>query len=177
MAEDSGELVSGTVSWFSVIKGYGVRGRGGSRAAGRVGMSRRRLTTRRAGFITRTDGGGDVFVHQVRRARAARGCARGASEQSLWGCLPAAGFDARRGCIAPQSDLHSEGFRSLREGEEVQFSMGLTAEGGRPKALLLCLAALRPAASRRPGRAPATAPLTCCACGVAASQASPRRLT
>jgi hypothetical protein len=28
MAEDSGELVSGTVSWFSVIKGYGAR-RGG----------------------------------------------------------------------------------------------------------------------------------------------------
>ena len=26
MAEDSGQLVTGTVNWFSVIKGYGARG-------------------------------------------------------------------------------------------------------------------------------------------------------
>jgi cold shock CspA family protein len=28
-----------------------------------------------------------------------------------------------------QSDLHAEGFRSLREGEAVHFKMGLTEEG------------------------------------------------
>ena len=28
-----------------------------------------------------------------------------------------------------QSDLHSDGFRSLREGEEVEFKMGVTETG------------------------------------------------
>ena len=45
-------------------------------AAGHVSGLCLGLTPRRAGFITRTDGGGDVFVHQVRPARRRQGGAR-----------------------------------------------------------------------------------------------------
>jgi|Transcript_9273 cold shock CspA family protein len=60
---------TGTVKWFNSEKGFG--------------------------FITPTDGGADLFVHQ--------------------------------------SSIHSEGFRSLDEGEEVEFR--IIEEGGRTKAV------------------------------------------
>ncbi len=83
--------------------------------------------------MTRDDGGGDVFVHQARLLRAAR-AAVGPRRAGPWHApWPA---PARRLTRAgrPQSDLHAEGFRSLREGEAVTFKMGLTDEGAPPAA-------------------------------------------
>lgn len=130
MAEDSGELVSGTVSWFSVIKGYGARRGGrGCRAClwplPRPDAAARRLhhAHRRRRRCVRAPGAA-CSAAAGRRASARASSRCGAACRLL--VLTA------RGCLAPQSDLHSEGFRSLREGEEVQFSMGLTAEGAPP---------------------------------------------
>jgi cold shock CspA family protein len=86
------EVCAGAVNWFNTQKGYGACARRRGAACpqpslplahsrrwwrARAGRARsRRVPCAHAGFITRADGGGDVFVHQVRRRGAPRRAAR-----------------------------------------------------------------------------------------------------
>lgn len=88
------------------------------------------LFARHAGFIARSDNQGDVFVHQVREPchylpkltcpvlpspAEARAVPRNPDLVSL--------------CPNAQSDIKTDGFRSLREGEQVFFTLDLTPDG------------------------------------------------
>ena len=91
------------------------------------------------GFITSEECEDEVFVHQVCGAAAARNA--GSNRRA---CMGAAGSGAtaaagawRRPCspaMPPmQSNIETTGYRSLKEGEEVEFDL-VVAEDGKKKA-------------------------------------------
>jgi cold shock CspA family protein len=78
------------------------------------------------GFIMPSDGTEDVFVHQVRLARSEIGIISiDPDNQENFYCTNI------RACIADirKSAIQAQGFRSLADGEEVEYMVELDAQG------------------------------------------------
>lgn len=89
------------------------------------------------GFITSEDIEDEVFVHQVRWGNGSAAGGTGAAAVH-WQMRRVAGASALRLTAAPpplpsQSNIETTGYRSLKEGEEVEFDL-VVAEDGKKKA-------------------------------------------
>ena len=88
------------------------------------------------GFITSEDSEDEVFVHQVRREQPPTGGSCAAAGAGGWRS-PAPRSPLR--CLAvlwpplPQSNIETTGYRSLKEGEDVEYDL-VVAEDGKKKA-------------------------------------------
>lgn len=164
---DPGGKITGVVSWFNVAKGFGARAWSFQSGNHRFPHARVRAARRpRARARARRDRDASLLLCHpltVRRARsrgfgyarAPRDSPRGMSPDTLVRCsyyarlmpLPNAGFvtrdDGEGDVFVHQSDIYSQGFRSLRNQEPVEFGLEPIGDG-RFKAVNVRPTRLRP---------------------------------
>lgn len=163
---DPGGKITGVVSWFNVAKGFGARARGLSRVAITVFLTRafaRRAVRARArearsrclaASLSSPDRSTRALAWLRIRPRASRFPARHVPDtlvrRSYYARLmplPIAGFvtrdDGEGDVFVHQSDIYSQGFRSLRNQEPVEFGLEPIGDG-RFKAVNVRPTRLRP---------------------------------
>jgi cold shock CspA family protein len=134
--QEQPERLNGIVKWFNSAKGMAARA---ATRLQRAVASRPALTPapRPAGFgfITVEDSEDEVFVHQVRVSVVISSRRRAAPRLPRRGPSAVGVRITRRPLSACrlQSNIDTSGYRSLREGEEVEFDL-LVGEDGKKKA-------------------------------------------